>query len=122
MESVHNKLKKIQCIIQSKASTAAGPDNIGGRVILETKTILAQHLVTLFERSFEIGIVPQKWKIASVTAIYKKCSKSDPRNYRGVSVTSLIGKICKRIIGSQIIEYVTSNKLISSTQHGFLPK
>ena len=43
-------------------------------------------------------------------------------NYRPISLTSTVCKVLKSVIRESIIEYMTSNNLISNTQHGFLPK
>ena len=40
-------------------------------------------------------------------------------NYRPVSLTSLICKVFKSIIRDSIVEYLESNQLITTSQHGF---
>ena len=37
----------------------------------------------------ESGEIPKDWKFAEVTAIFKKGNKTDPRNYRPESLTSV---------------------------------
>ena len=44
------------------------------------------------------------WLKAVITAIYKKGMKSDPGNYRPVSMTSVISKIMESIIRDAIVE------------------
>ena len=47
--------------------------------------------------SIEEGRVPQKWKRANIVVpIYKGGKKTEPLNYRPVSLTSVVGKICER--------------------------
>ena len=64
-------------------------------------------------------MVPLDWRLANVTAIFKKGSRKEPGNYRPVSLTSQVGKILERIIKNQIEEYLEGNGLIYSSQHGF---
>ena len=48
--------------------------------------------------SFSEGEVTNDWKIANVTAVYKKGCKSDPGNYRAVvSLTSIICKTMETV-------------------------
>ena len=43
--------------------------------------------------------MPEQWKEANVTGIYKrKGQRCDPGNYRPVSSTSQVGKLFERII------------------------
>ena len=54
-----------------------------------------------------------------VTPIFKRGCKSDPRNYRPVSLTSVVCKILERIISENIMEHRKSNSLQCQQQHGF---
>lgn len=66
--------------------------------------------------------VPEEWKLANVNDIFKKGSKSDPANYRPVSLTSNVGKIMERITKDEIVSYLERNLKIKHTQHGFSSK
>ena len=63
--------------------------------------------------------IPDDWKKANVTAIFKKGSKKQPGNYRPVSLTCQMGKVLEKIIKEDLVHYLESNKLIFETQHGF---
>ena len=55
----------------------------------------------LWEQSFAKGKIPSSLKDQFITPIFKKGSKSDPANYRPVSLTSHVIKIFERIIINQ---------------------
>ena len=75
-------------------------------------------LTCLFNQSLATGEVPQDWKKAYVIPIYKKGSKSDPRNYIPVSLTSIVCKTMEHILSSQIMHHIESQGIISETQFG----
>jgi len=63
--------------------------------------------------------VPEDWRKANVTPIFKKDKKEDPGNYRPVSLTSIPGKVMEQLILEVIIKQVEEKKVIRSSQHGF---
>jgi len=67
------------------------------------------------------GKVPAQWLEANVTPLYKKGSKTDPTNYRPVSLTSVVCKVLESIIRDKIRDYLVRNNLIAREQHGFVP-
>jgi len=73
----------------------------------------------MFETSWRTGEVPEDWRKVSVTPIFKKGKKDDPRNYRPVSLTSIPGKVMEQLILEVIIKQVEEKKVIGSSQHGF---
>ena len=46
--------------------------------------------------SLNTGLVPQDWKEAGVSPLFKKGSKSLPENYRPVSLTSTVGTTIRK--------------------------
>ena len=71
---------------------ACGPDEIPARVLKELAPYIAPWLSSIFQQSYDTGAVPSDWTKALVTAINKKDSKSNPANYRPISLTSLCCK------------------------------
>ena len=76
-----------------KPNKSPGPDEIHPRLLKELARELAHPMTLLFYKSLSDGAVPSAWKIAEESPIFKKVSRTDPDNYRPVSLT--FGKIAK---------------------------
>ena len=96
-----------------------GPDGMHPRVLRELADIIAEPLSVIFERSWRTGEVPEDWRKANVTPIFKKGKKEDPGNYRLVSLTSIPQKTMEQLILDDTIKQVEEKKVIRSSQHGF---
>ena len=101
---------------------AAGPDGIPTIVLKNCADELAIPLLTLFNRTIELGQLPVDWKMAKITPIFKKGSKKIAGNYRPVSLTSQPCKVLERIIRRHVVDYLEYNNLLSKQQHGFTRK
>ncbi|GAB0186663.1 receptor-type tyrosine-protein phosphatase kappa [Grus japonensis] len=97
-----------------------GPDGIHPRVLRELAEELAKPLSIIYQQSWLTGEVPDDWRLANVTPIYKKGRKEDPGNYRPVSLTSVPGKIMEQIILSALTRQVQDNQGIRPSQHRFM--
>ena len=69
-----------------------------------------------------IGQIPDAWRKAVVTPVYKKGSSCDPANYRPISQTSIFCKLMERVIAAELSDYLLSRGVITSHQHGFIAK
>ncbi len=76
-------------------------------------------LSELVNLSFETGIFPDILKIAKVIPLHKKESKIDHRNYRPISLLSVLSKIFEKLIYKRIYSYLDQKKLLYSKQFGF---
>ena len=81
--------------------------------------VLRGPLTSIFIKFLQEGVVPADWKLANVTPIFKKGSKSVPGNYRPVSLTCVICKVMEALVKDDIVEHLAKNSLIWSSQHGF---
>ena len=61
-------------------------------------------------------------KCAKVFPIFKGGNKSDPSNYRPISILLTISKIFERHVNKRLMKYFTEYKLIHEHQSGFLKK
>ena len=91
--------------------------------ILKTCTeSIAKPLKINFEKSLKEGKLPEWWKRANVTPIFKKGCRSERKNYRPVSLTSIIYKILESFVMDGIMDYMMANDFLSKYQHGFVPR
>ncbi|PKU32960.1 hypothetical protein llap_16734 [Limosa lapponica baueri] len=108
-----------------------GPDEMYPQVLRELADVIAKPLSIVFETSWRTGEVPEDWRKANVTAVFKKGKKEDPGNYRPVSLTSIPGKtsessksgvfpsIRREVSPVSLNPGQEKEKVIGSGQHGF---
>ena len=98
---------------------AQGPDGIPPRVLKEISKEISIPLCHLFNKTLEEGVLPEDWKTAEVTAIFKKGSRNEPGNYRPVSLTCVVCKVLETIIRDSVVNHFQDNDLYTKCQHGF---
>ena len=77
---------------------ACGIDDIGGRFIQDSATLIALPIAQLCNLSINLASFPKTCKIAKVIPIFKKGSKTEAKNYRPISLLPLISKIMETVI------------------------
>ena len=84
-----------------KIGKSAGSDQIHPKLLQETAAVLKTPLQKLFTKCISIGKIPDSWRLGHITPIFTKGKKSDPANYRPVSLTSVICKVMSLWCGEQ---------------------
>ena len=93
-----------------------GPDGAAPRVLKELQEIIAEPLYLIFRQSVDLEKIPVGWKMGLVSPIFKKGNRHQTKNYRPVSLTSIICKTLESIIRDHMVE----NQLLTKCQHGFI--
>lgn len=101
---------------------ACGPDEINVKFIKANIEELIEPICIVFNKSLNEGVVPEIWKCANVTPVYKKGDRMEPGNYRPISLTSILVKLMESIIKNHIINHLNINSIINPSQHGFMKK
>jgi hypothetical protein len=109
----------IKLLRNLKPFTASGPDGIPTRLFMETAEEIAPAITLVFQASINQGRVPSQWKKAHIVPIFKNGSRSDAANYRPISLTSVLCKVCEHIIHCAVIRHLTASNILSDAQHGF---
>jgi len=105
-----------------KDGKVPGNDGFTTEFLKKLASGISEPLAMIYNKSLLEGVVPHEWKQANITPLFKKGSKSEPGNYRPVSLTSYLGKILEAILNVNIMHHITVNSLINASQHGFLSR
>ena len=109
-------LKKLFNLNPSKA---AGPDGLHCKLLYELRDFLCEPLARFFNRSLQDGEVPDQWRQAHVSPIFKKGDKKQAENYRPVSLTCVVCKVMESIVRDKLMLQMERNNLFSKDQFGF---
>ena len=96
-----------------------GPDGVACWMLRECKDQLLEPIWEIINSSLEEGRVPKEWKRANIVPIFKGGTKTEPLNYRPVSLTSVVGKLCETVIKEKWVKYLEENEVITNKQFGF---
>ena len=88
-------LEVLQCIDILKASEIV---KTPGRFLKDGANILAKPIAKICNISISSGLFPSDCKIAKLKPLYKKGSKTNPENFRPISLLPLISKVTERIV------------------------
>ena len=109
--------KKINSLRSEKSQ---GPDQICPKLLKECSTTLSKPLILIFNRLLMEGKLPTDWKKANITPIHKGGDKTEPSNYRPISLTSVPCILLEAIIVEKVKEHLRSLEVPSDVQHGFV--
>ena len=112
----------LEIIKNSKGKKAAGIDKISMSIIKENREILAPILTYLINLMIRSSKFPSNQKIARVKPLHKKGAKSDPNNYRPISILTAVSKICEKVLAMQLRLHFENNNLFYENQFGFREK
>ena len=83
---------------------------------------LAPALTALYNQSLSSQAIPDEWKHAFISPVFKKGDVHSPSNYRPVSLTVVVCKLLEHIVCKHVHDHLDENGLLSDTQHGFRRK
>ena len=117
LENISQDLEEIIDNLNSRK--ARGFNDINVKLIKCLKVPLLPILSFLTKQSLNYGIFPSKMKIAKVTPVFKTGNRTDPNNYRPISVLPVLSKIIEKFINNKLIKFLLNENLLSASQYGF---
>ncbi|XP_065583537.1 uncharacterized protein LOC136042500 [Artemia franciscana] len=106
-------------LIKLDTSKAPDIDVFPNIMIRQIAHEIAEPLTYIFNLSLAHGLCPSGWKKALVKPLHKSGSRSDFKNYRPISITSIFCRVMENLIVSRVQKYFDGNHLWNPAQHGF---
>ena len=111
-------VKKVMTNFDS--STASGPDCILVVVLKNCESELSYILAELFSMCLKESCFPDCWKVSRVVPVFKNVEKrSFAKNYRPVSLVSVVSKVFEKLVSNRIVDHLTKCGLFSDFHYGF---
>ena len=107
---------------QLNQKKVCGDDNIPAVFLKHCAEELYPMLSFIIQQSLDTKTVPDDWKGALVTPIFKKGARSKPENFRPVLLTAICCKVTEHIIASQTMRHLDLHNILVDCQHGFCRK
>ena len=101
------------------SSKAAGSDGVQLQMIKRCFAVIEPHILNIINHSIVRGEVPAVWKHATVVPIWKSGDRTQPSNFRPVSVLNAISKLAEKVVGAQLSNYLREHSILSPTQHAY---
>ena len=121
LETIDFTPEKVFDVIKSlKTDASPGIDNIPPVFLQRCLYSLSAPLAASMSNSMLEGHIPDAWKHAIVTPIFKKGNRHAPENYRPISLTSALSKCMEKTITKEMTNFLLQSNVIPTTQHGFL--
>ena len=101
-------------------SKASCPDYIPVLVLKNCEPELSYILAELFKKCLKESCFPDCWKVSSVVPVFKNVEeRSTAKNYRPVSVLSVVSKVFEKLVNNRIVDHLKKCGLFSDFQYGF---
>ena len=122
--NVLNHIKLSSCAIYMKLKNLK-PVKFPARefyavVLCNLASVLSIPLCSTYQQSIECNAIPEDWKLADITPLFKKGSRGQCSSYRPISLTSVCCKALESILKDNIMEHFECNKRVTNvSQHVF---
>ena len=94
-------------------------DQIPAKFLRDVAEVLALPLRNIINISIKLSTFPEECKIAKLKPIFKKGARTDPKNYRSISLLPRVSTIIEKSTHFQIKDFLNEKKLIYMYQSGF---
>ena len=107
-----------QIITELDITKSRGLDGLPPIFFQRTAREMTTILHCVFKNMKRVGKIPDKWKVAAVSPIYKKGDKRLMENYRPVSLLNIMSKLLEKCMYPALYDHFI--KFITRSQHSFV--
>lgn len=112
-DEVHIALRNLE------EAKAVGPDGISPRLLRGCARELTVPITKIYNMCLQTCKWPESWKVSHIVPIHKKNNKSDAKNYRPISLLSVLSKVLESIISNRLTAHLDKHYLLCTRQFAF---
>ena len=101
-----------------KNNAAPGPDEVPASLLKNCSKQLSKPLYLMWRSSLDCGIIPPELLLVMICPIHKGGSRSVPKNYRPVALTSHLIKVFERVLRKVLVSHIERLGILPEGQHG----
>ena len=102
-----------------KNRKAPGNDLITSEMLKAAGNIILKPLCVLFNEILNTSSYPTSWAEGNIVPICKSGDVKNPTNYRGITVSSSLGKLFATILNTRLLSFLDKNNVTTEEQIGF---
>jgi hypothetical protein len=115
--------KNIKDVINSRSDIGAcGPDGINNTILKLAGKEGIRFMKNLIKGCITYGRIFDSWKKAKTILLFKKGDRTDPQNWRPISITNCLYRIFTCLMARNFQEINSNYHLFSNPQKGFIKK
>jgi len=105
-----------------KNGKSSGYDLIKNEMIKYGHNVLIKPITKLFNLVLNSQYFPQEWSKGRIISIHKKGDANNPSNYRGITISSCVGKLFNAVLNNRLCKFLDDKNVICDEQSGFRKK
>ena len=109
----------LQGVLNLKPDKACGPDKVSPKLLKNAGRALIPSLLSLYTSSAISNSVPDQWKNAIVSSLYKKDDETEKSNYRPISLLCVPGKLMETCVSQTITTHLADHELSHTHQWAY---
>ena len=115
----HTNYNEVYKIISNlKNDCSSGHDNIPVRYLKTVVEYITSPLVHIINTSIDQEVFPKQWKISRVCPIPKNDNPTSIKDFRPISVLSVLSKVYERVILNHFCSFMEQQKFHNTNQLG----
>ena len=100
---------------------ASGPYSIPVVLLKNCEPELSYIIAELFHKFLKESCFPDCWNVSLVVPVFKNVwERSTAKNYRPVSLLSVVSKIFEKLVNNRIVDHLEKGGLFFYFQYGFM--
>ncbi|EDO35961.1 predicted protein, partial [Nematostella vectensis] len=98
---------------------ASAGDSLNNEIIKVSVESQGRYFEKLFNTVLAQGVFSKSWSKGYIVQLHKSGDKCDRGNYRGIAISSCLGKFFTLIINGRLTKFLKKYKILNRYQIGF---